>query len=221
MNIPASIDLEELYKGGVSEAEGSKRLKKFADQYYAELIDNKGYINTMVCMLKGKINEQLQERRKTSYEAIVRLCLTSDYKDVCEYDKELLHFTTAVRIYQLEKDYKKTIFDCFEYIDEFSKIFYQMVFYFRRIQLRMSKPVIKECFTFIRTMRISTCAVAIMLLDSNIGNKENVFMELAGLYREFGLPQDAMYILDFAIENTREDYRNAFITLKNSIKEEL
>ena len=221
MNIQPTINLEELYKGGVSDAEGAKRLKKYADEYYADLTEKKGYINTMVCLYKGKINEHIQERRKVSYDAIVKLCSSQDYLDICAYDIELLHFLTAVRIYQIEANQKCTIFECFEYIDEFSKIFYQMTFYFRRIQLRMSRPVIKECFTFVRSMKISTYAVVQMLLDSNIGNKEIVFSELSKLYMEFGLPKDAMYIVDAALDNTRESYREMLVARKSSISEDL
>ena len=221
MNIPTLLDLSQYYIDGEPKENGDARLRAYADNYYSELNENKGRINASICILKGRINEKLQQRRTAAYESIIGMTNSPEYEEAMTYDTELMYFRSAVKIYQIERGGKDTtILQNIEYMDDFVSIYFQLVFYLRRIQLKMSKPVLMEMMTYVRSKKISVIAVVQVLWDSHIGNKEIVAADLAELYREQGLYKEALFVVSMALENGREEFKEILLERKNSIMEE-
>ncbi len=184
-----------------------EELRRFADNYFDELFENKRCISAGICIFKGRINEKLQERTRASYEFIVSTVNTDEYKQSEEYDIELKYFETASKIYCAEKNENaKTIFDTIEYLDDFFNIWSKMVFYFRRIQLGMSKAVTQEIMKYIRSMKLSVYVPIYILQDCKIGNKEKIAATLAEMYWEQGCFKEALFIVCIAIERSRPQY---------------
>lgn len=206
MKIPASVDLSTI-----------DDIKEYADKYYEELIETRSYVTTCVCIVKGKINEKLQEKRQAAYEAITAYAEGEEFANAAKYDYELTCFKTASNIYQLERGFETTIFDAIEYVDDFAKIYEETVHYFMRIQLGFTKAVCFDCMAFFRKNRLSVLAVVQMLMESGMGDKEKIALVLADYYIEQGLYHEAKYIVSVFEEQGRDTFRFDFIEKKNII----
>ena len=223
MRIAPDIDLSQFYdEDGNFTAESSLRLNEFADGYFSALKENKPRINASVCILKGRINEKLQERRIGAYEAVVSIVNSEDYEEIQKYDLELHYFPTAVKIYQMERGGKEgNIFEQIEYIDDFKVIFCKLLFYFRRIQLKMSKQSTMECMKYIRAKKLSVFTVAQVLLDCDLGQKKDIFSVLSDFYLEQGGNKEALFLLNMAIENVQGEAPDILIKKRDDIKENI
>ena len=82
-----------------------------------------------------------------------------------------------------------------------------MIYYFRRIQLHLAKPLQKECMTYIKTKKLSVYAVIQILLDCGIGNKEEIVMTLAEFYMEYQMCKEALFLLGVMIDQGDAFYR--------------
>lgn len=210
MKLSPSIDLSQFNdSNGEFTEESRQRLRAYADGYYESLADKKPFINVCICMLKGQINQKLEEDRVPAYKAIEKVLASEEYENTKEYDLELKRFEAATRIYYLESNLGKkvTIYDQIKYVDDFEKIYRQLTFYFRRIQLCMSKPVQLEIMKYIRGMQLSVVAVVEILFDSDLGGKEKIASKLAEFYIEHGSNKEALYILGVAKDHCRSEYR--------------
>ncbi|HOO78785.1 MAG TPA: hypothetical protein PLZ77_03910 [Lachnospiraceae bacterium] len=202
MRIPGNIDIIEYCdENGAFTEEGGVKLSNSCDAYFSAMGEFRPGVQAGVCSLKGRINERLQERRGPAYESIVALVNSEEYSKIAEYDYELECFPTAVKIYQMERGGTGiTFFDQIEYIDNFQKIYQQMIFYFRRIQLNLAKPIQQECMTYLRKNKFSVFMVAQILIDCEIGNKDDVAIRLARLYMEQGSPKEALFLVSVMME---------------------
>jgi len=210
MKIPSSIDLSQFNDAnGEFTEESNQRLRAYADGYYESLADKKPAINVCVCMLKGQINQKLEENRIPAYNSISKVLSSMQFDDTKFYDLELKRFETAVRIYELEINLgkKTTIYDQIKYVDDFEKMYRQLTFYFRRIQLCMAKPVQFEIMKYVRSIQLSVVAVVEILFDSDLGGKEKIAAKLADFYAEQGSLKEALYILGVAKDHCRSEYR--------------
>lgn len=210
MKLSPSIDLSQFNdSNGEFTEESRQRLRAYADGYYESLADKKPFINVCICMLKGQINQKLEEDRVPAYKAIEKVLASEEYENTKEYDLELKRFEAATRIYYLESNLGKkvTIYDQIKYVDDFERIYRQLTFYFRRIQLCMSKPVQLEIMKYIRGMQLSVVAVVEILFDSDLGGKEKIASKLAEFYIEQGSNKEALYILGVAKDHCRSEYR--------------
>ena len=223
MQIPPSIDLTQFHdQNGNFTLEGKEGLMRYADTYFEELHSMRSAVSAGICMLKARVNEKLQERRTKAAEAIIALEASEEYSETAEYDYELNCFSTAVKIYQMERGGKEnTIFDRIEYIEDFREIFDQLTFYFRRMQLRLAKPICMEGLTYIRKRKLSVFAVAQILLDCNLGGKEQIADTLADLYAEQGCKKEALFIVSLMIEQGREEYKPLLEAKRQKIMEML
>ena len=82
MKIPITLDLTQFYEDGEYTELSKKRLMEYVDDYYAGLAENKASINVCICMLKGRINEKIQEKRDAARDFIISLVSTEEYKKV-------------------------------------------------------------------------------------------------------------------------------------------
>lgn len=221
MNIESVVDIEKLRqeKGNVSD---EVLLEEYCEAFFQERKELRPMISAGVCSLKGRINEKLQERREVAYDTIVALTATEEYRKLADTDDELKAFTTAATIYQLERGGKMPlIFDQIEYIDDYYRIHQQILFYFRRMQLRLAKPLLMECLTFVRMHKLSVFAVVQILLDCNTGEKEKVAMTLADLFREQGSVKEALFVISVMSENCSVDFKDSLENKKKEILESL
>ena len=170
-------------------------IKEYADKYYVELAEKRSYVTTCSCIVKGKLNEKLQERRIEAYEAIAAYCEGDEFSRAAENDYELRCFKTASNIYQLERGFEKTIFDSIEYVDSFLKIYEKTVHYFMRIQLGFTKALCIESMAYFRQSGISVFAVIQMLMESGMGEKERIASILSDYYIEQLMYKEALYIV--------------------------
>lgn len=215
MRIPAVLGIESFCeKNQEADAQAEARMAAYVDNIFDASAENRPVIQTGICAIKGKLNEKLQERSANAYEAVVAMTGLEEYEKLTGYDYELSCFRTAVKIYRMESDnHGNTVFDSIEYMDDFLVIFQQMVYYFRRIQLRLAKPLQKECMTYIKTKRLSVYAVIQILLDCGIGNKEDIAAVLADFYAEYNMYKEALFLLAVMIEQGDAAYRE-FLTKK-------
>lgn len=211
MRIPAVLGIESFCeKNQEADAQAEARMAAYVDNIFDTSAENRPVIQTGICAIKGKLNEKLQEKSVNAYEAAVAMTGLEEYEKLAGYDYELACFRSAVKIYRMECDnHGNTIFDSIEYIDDFQVIFQQMVYYFRRIQLRLAKPLQKECMTYIRTKKLSVYAVIQILLDCGIGNKEDITMVLADFYAEYNMYKEALFLLAVMIEQGDVSYRES------------
>lgn len=211
MRIPAVLGIESFCeKDQEADAQAEARMAAYVDNIFDSSAENRPVIQTGICAIKGKLNEKLQEKSVNAYEAAVAMTGLEEYEKLAGYDYELACFRSAVKIYRMECDnHGNTIIDSIEYIDDFQVIFQQMVYYFRRIQLRLAKPLQKECMTYIRTKKLSVYAVIQILLDCGIGNKEDITMVLADFYAEYNMYKEALFLLAVMIEQGDVSYRES------------
>ncbi len=211
MRIPAVLGIESFCeKDKEADAQAEARMSAYVDNIFATSAENKPVIQTGICAIKGKLNEKLQEKSANAYEAAAAMTGLEEYEKLAGYDYELSCFRTAVKIYRMESDnYGNTIFDNIEYIDDFQVIFQQMIYYFRRIQLHLAKPLQKECMTYIRAKRLSVYAVIQILLDCGVGNKEDIAMILADFYAEYHMYKETLFLLAVMIEQGDASYRES------------
>lgn len=211
MRIPAVLGVESFCeKDKEADAQAEARMAAYVDNIFEASAENRPVIQTGICAIKGKLNEKLQEKSVNAYEAAVTMTGLEEYEKLAGYDYELSCFLSAVKIYRMEGDnHGNTIFDSIEYIDDFQVIFQQMIYYFRRIQLRLAKPLQKECMTYIKTKKLSVYAVIQILLDCGIGNKEDIVMVLADFYAEYHMYKEALFLLAVMIEQGDASYRES------------
>ncbi len=210
MKIKADIDLSQFNNAdGEFTEESKQKLRAYADGFYESLAEKKSAINICVCMLKGQINQKLEDDRIPSYKAIEKLFATKEFEIAKSYDLELKRFEVATKIFDLEMNLgtSMNIYEQVQYVDDFEKVYRQLTFYFRRIQLAMSKPVQKEIMTYIRGKKLSVITVVEILFDSDLGSKEKIASKLAEFYAEQGMVKQALYILGVAKEHCRSEYR--------------
>lgn len=217
MRIPAVLGIESFCeKGKEADEQAEARMAAYVDNIFEASAESKPVIQTGVCAIKGKINEKLQEKSANAYEAAAAMTELEEYEKLAGYDYELSCFRSAVKIYRMESDnHGNTILDSIEYIDDFLVIFQQMVYYFRRIQLRLAKPLQKECMTYIRTKKLSVYAVIQILLDCGVGNKEEIVMVLAEFYAEYNMYKEALFLLAVMIEQGDASYKEALINKRD------
>ena len=82
-----------------------------------------------------------------------------------------------------------------------------MLMYFRRIQLKLAKPLQLEGMRYIREKNLSIYAVVQMLLDYEIGGKEEIAITLAEYYREQNMVNEAIFLLSIIAENGRPEWQ--------------
>lgn len=206
MNIPASVDLSTI-----------DDINEYAEKFYGELAEDRPRINTIICIVKGKINEKLQKKNQAAYEAISAYAETKEFADAAEYDYELRCFKTASNIYQLERGAEITVFDNLEYVDNFAGIYEQTIRYFMRIQLGFTRALSMECMAFFRQNKLSVLAVVQMLTESSMGEKERIAEILAGYYLEQGLKKEALYIVSVFEGEGRPEFKERFTSKKKEI----
>ena len=219
MNIKGNIDIEELRAAnpGVSDAE---LLEEYCRTYFGERKELKPLINAGVCALKGRINEKLQERREVAYDALLGIVNSPEYERFASMDDELKAFYTASTVYQMERGgHYPLIFEQIEYIDDYYRIHQQMLFYFRRMQLRLAKPLLMEAMTYIRAHKLTVFAVVQILLDCETGEKDKVALTLADLYLEQKSLKEALFVVSVMAENCSVDQRDKFEQKKAEILE--
>lgn len=223
MRIPAVLGIESFCEQDKkADAQAEARMAAYVDNIFASSAENKPVIQTGICAIKGKINEKLQEKSANAYDAAVAMTGLEEYEKLVGYDYELSCFQTAVKIYRMEGDDRgNTIFDSIEYIDDFQVIFQQMVYYFRRIQLRLAKPLQKECMTYIKTKRLSVYAVIQILLDCGVGNKEDIAAVLADFYAEYHMYKETLFLLAVMIEQGDASYRESLTKKRDEYLERI
>lgn len=209
MLIPAVLDIESFCEENKpADAQAAQRMNSYVDNIFTSNAENKSVIQAGICAIKSKINEKLQERNLNAYEAIIPMVELKEYETLAGYDHELSCFQTAVKIYRLERaDKEPKIFDIIEDVDDFQIVFQQMIFYFRRMQLHLDKPLQEECMTYIRDKGLSVYAVLQILLNSCIGDMEEIAMTLAELYAENHMYKEALLLLLFMAEQGDASYK--------------
>ncbi|MDE6529558.1 MAG: hypothetical protein K2K96_02155 [Lachnospiraceae bacterium] len=211
MRIPAVLGIESFCeKDKEVDAQAEAKMAAYVDNIFETSAENRPVIQTGICAIKGKLNEKLQEKSANAYEAAVAMTGLEEYEKLAGYDYELSCFQSAVKIYRMESDnHGNTIFDNIEYIDDFQVIFQQMIYYFRRIQLRLAKPLQKECMTYIKTKKLSVYAVIQILLDCGVGNQEDIAMVLADFYAEYHMYKEALFLLAVMIDQGDASYQES------------
>lgn len=207
LKIAASIDQRQFEENGQFTENSKQMFQNYANDYFAAMEEIKPSIHAGICGIKGRINEKLQEHSVKAYDAILTICNTEEYHKVALYDYELKCFQTAVRIYQKELNHDNCIFDGLEYTEHFQEIYQQMVMYFRRIQLRLAKPLQLEGMRYIREKNLSIYAVVQLLLDCEIGSKEEIAINLSEYYFEQNMVNEAVFLLSVVAENGRPEWQ--------------
>ena len=216
MKIKSSLEIGKLNSEQKVESVDDK-LRDYADKYYGDIQNSKSMMNTVVCILKGRINEKLEERGERAYSVIEKIVATEEYEKTKTFDVELLNFSTAVRIYQIEKGNDRVIFDSIRYIDDFTNVYFRMKFYFYRIQMKFDKSQIRECMDFIEEKKLSVYAVIQMLNDGRIGNKDYVLYTLANLYEERKLLKEALLLANLAIEQPGSSMNSKLLSYREAL----
>lgn len=207
MKIAASIDQTQFEENGQFTETSRQLFQNYANDYFTAMEEIKPSIHAGICGIKGRINEKLQEHSAKSYEAILTISNTEEYRNVALYDYELKCFQTAVRIYQKEVSHENCIFDGLEYTEHFQEIYQKMLMYFRRMQLKLAKPLQLEGMRYIREKNLSIYAVVQLLLDCEIGGKEEIAISLADYYREQNMVNEAVFLLSVVAENGRAEWQ--------------
>lgn len=217
MKIASSIDYSQFEENGVFTENSKRLLMEYANGYFESMEEIRPMISAGICGLKGRINEKLQEHSPKAYEAIAGFIASDEYQQVAPYDYELKCFATAVKIYEIEKLQDTCIYDQIEYSEHFLDIYYQLLFWFRRIQLKLAKPIQLDGMRFIRERGISVYAVVQVLLDCELGGKEMIALSLADLFLEQNRRAEAIYILSVVGDYSRVEWKPLFEQRKEEL----
>ncbi len=195
----AEIDLSKYCdKNGRYTEEGKKNLLDEAAVFFENFKEEKKFLNVGSCIVKGKINEKLQERSKLAYDAVIGLVEDDYCRSIAPKDEELRAFSLTPAIYRLEaKNLPVTIYDKIEYVDDFEKIYTRLRFFFRRLQLGYSDPA---GIKFIREQNLSVYLIGELLKEMNVGKKKLVAEKISGLYSAANKVDAARYMSDLAEE---------------------
>ncbi len=199
MLIEAKIDLSKYVdKDGRYTEAGRKALLDETAVFFEEYKEEKKFLNVGSCIVKGKINEKLQERSKLAYETVISLVEEEYSKSIAPRDEELKFFSLTPAIYRLEAaNLPVTIYDKIDYVDDFEKIYTRVRFFFRRLQLGYSDPA---GIKFIREQSLSVYLLGDLLKEMNIGKKNLVAEKISGLYSAANQVDAARYMSDLAEE---------------------
>lgn len=208
MKIASSIDYSLFEENGEFTENSKRLLMEYADGYFESMDEIKPMINAGICGLKGRINEKLQEHNQKAYEAISGFVESKEYQQVAMYDYELKCFAIANKIYEIEKLQDTCIYDLIEYSEHFLDIYYQLLFWFRRIQLRLAKPLQLEGMRFVREKGISVYAIVQVLLDCELGGKEIIALSLSEMFIEQNRRGEAIYILSVVGDYCRPEWKS-------------
>ncbi|MCR4585395.1 MAG: hypothetical protein K5686_06675 [Lachnospiraceae bacterium] len=199
MLFDADIDLSKYTdKDGRYTEAGKKALLDEAAVFFEEYKESKKFLNVGSCIVKGKINEKLQERSALAYETVISLVEEEYSRSIAPKDEELRAFSLTPAIYRLEaENLPVTIYDRIDYVDDFEKIYTRVRFFFRRLQLGYSDPA---AIRFIREQNISVYLLAELLKEMTIGKKKLVAEKISGLYSAANKVDAARYMSDLAEE---------------------
>ena len=199
-----------------------EKVEEYAESYFEFLAENKSMINAQRCIFKGRINEKIQERRIPAYDVIAALVNTEEYTKVKQFDNELNCMTIAADIYRMERDHMQTtLFDSFDYVDDFFRIYNKILFFLRRIQIGVNIKVMVEFPKYLRERKLSVFVPMCILYSSQLGDKELIALDLAKLYYEQRSLKDALFIICFAIEKSRNEYVAQLEAYRDMMMEEL
>ena len=225
MLIPPS---EETYQyldpHGNFTVEGKEKLLRDTDRYYVDGAETKAAIYTAVCVVKGRINEKIQERSRRAYVKLVEYCASDEFASVAGYDSELIVFPETIPVYMMECEDRKEhpvagdkpfVYDCINYIDDFYNLYMKMLFYFRRLQLGLTGTDKAEVLKYIKDKRISVFLVARLLSVVPLGDKDKITVELADMYSRENNYSEALFLVSF-MEKHCGDFDIAAISEKKA-----
>ncbi len=200
--------------------EGAEKLRRDTDRYYREGAEKKAAVYTAVCVVKGRINERIQERSRRGYDELVKYLDSEEFALVDGYDSELLTFKLTVPVYRMEKAADPEgkcpcIYDSVNYIDDFYSMYIQLMFYLRRLQLSSSEEDKMELAAYIRSKKISVQFISAALAEMPLGGRGRIAVRLADIYIGAGKPSDAYYLMLFIEKYCSEGDSNLFLRVKN------
>ena len=174
-----------------------------ADAYLQQLADAKRSITAGIVIYKGRINEKLQERTPEGYNAVTSIVNEPQYDRISQYDSELARFKTTGAIYQMESGTEPvTIYDSIEYLDDYSIVYEQMMFFLRRMQFGLDYS---DYMIWLQEWCLTVHFVVQMLQESELGEKGRVAVILADLYEQNGQKKEAVYLLNMMKEQCGEE----------------
>ncbi|MBR1472290.1 MAG: hypothetical protein IJ600_11700 [Lachnospiraceae bacterium] len=169
------------------------------DRYFQELTDAKRAVTAGIVVYKGRINEKLQERSAAGYDAIAAILNEPQYDRIAQYDEELTAFKSTGTIYRMEADSEKqTIYDKIEYVDDYRRLYAQMMFFLRRMQFGMDYS---DCMMWLQEWGLTVHFTIQMLQECELGEKGKVTAILAGLYDAAGYRKEALYLLNVMLDH--------------------
>ena len=174
-----------------------------ADAYLQQLADAKRSITAGIVIYKGRINEKLQERTPEGYNAVTSIVNEPQYDRIAQYDSELARFKTTGAIYQMESGTEPvTIYDSIEYLDDYTIVYEQMMFFLRRMQFGLDYS---DYMIWLQEWCLTVHFVVQMLQESELGEKGRVAVILADLYEKNGQKKEAVYLLNMMMEQCGEE----------------
>ncbi|MBO6208337.1 MAG: hypothetical protein J6O73_15590 [Lachnospiraceae bacterium] len=174
-----------------------------ADAYLEQLAEAKRSITAGIVIYKGRINEKLQERTPEGYNALTSIINEPQYDRISQYDAELAAFKTSGSIYQMEAGTEPvTIYDSIEYLDDYTVVYEQMMFFLRRMQFGLDYS---DYMIWLQEWCLTVHFVVQMLQESELGEKGRIAVILADLYEENGQRKEAVYLLNMMMEQCREE----------------
>ncbi|MBR3105199.1 MAG: hypothetical protein IKH46_15455 [Lachnospiraceae bacterium] len=174
-----------------------------ADAYLEQLAEAKRSITAGIVIYKGRINEKLQERTPEGYNALTSIINEPQYDRISQYDAELAAFKTTGSIYQMEAGAEPvTIYDSIEYLDDYTVVYEQMMFFLRRMQFGLDYS---DYMIWLQEWCLTVHFVVQMLQESELGEKGKVALILADLYEENGQKKEAVYLLNMMKEQCSEE----------------
>ena len=220
MVIPAAEDMSGYtdHNGKFTE-EGAEKLRRDTERFYREGAERKAQVYTAVCVVKGRINERIQERSRRAYDALADYLSSDEFALVDGYDSELIAFKLTMPVYRMERAADPegkfpVIYDSIEYIDDFYNVYMQMLFYFRRLQLSSDESDKEELCAYVKKKKISVRLLAALLADMPLGGKGRIAVRIADLYIRDDKPGDAYYLMLFIEKYCSEGDSDMFTRVK-------
>lgn len=139
-----------------------------------------------IAFIKQQIDMLLKKQSYESYVSIEKILDVDYVKSLMEFDTELTIVKLLLSISKTE--YEKRVTPMFLFLEsDFSKLidlYYKVLFGLQRIWFELEEHYLEEWMDFIKNKAISPYAVYMILNDSRIGEKEEVWNRVCELWEK-------------------------------------
>lgn len=139
-----------------------------------------------IVFVKEQVRELLIQRSEEAYLALGNVMDMEYVRFLAEGDTELSILGLLVRIHRMEQTEKmgRTLLQTGETLEELLVVYYKILFYLQRIWFCVEEEYQKTLIAYMREKQISPYAVYMILEESRISDKKQVWEQVMKLWEK-------------------------------------